>query len=204
MRTVWAVLRKDLMLELRTLETVPAMVLFSISTFVIFHFALNRSRVAGQLAAGLLTATLLFAFEHPFGLLAAGFSLRKLGLTPSTVWKIDSECRHVVVARISVSVLPHVLHIEVRAEFPARQLDLRITFLHHLLLRLDVGILLFGEFHQLRSRVWNRPEDQRHCLYVRALLISVQQLFQLCLHLPGFAMMHGDLLQNFRVLQLSL
>jgi heme exporter protein B len=61
MRTVLAVLRKDLTLELRTFETVPAMVLFSISTFVIFHFALNRATVAGQLAAGLLTATLLFA-----------------------------------------------------------------------------------------------------------------------------------------------
>ena len=61
MRTVLAVLRKDLTLELRTFETVPAMVLFAISTFVIFHFALNRSQVAGQLAAGLLTATLLFA-----------------------------------------------------------------------------------------------------------------------------------------------
>src|ERR1700739_42450 len=61
MRTVMAVLRKDLTLELRTFETVPAMVLFSISTFVIFHFALNQATVAGQLAAGLLTATLLFA-----------------------------------------------------------------------------------------------------------------------------------------------
>ena len=49
------------MLELRTLETVPAMVLFSIATFVIFHFALNRDTIAGQLAAGVLTGTLLFA-----------------------------------------------------------------------------------------------------------------------------------------------
>jgi heme exporter protein B len=55
------VLRKDLMLELRTLETVPAMVLFSITTFVIFHFALNRGTISGQLAAGILTGTLLFA-----------------------------------------------------------------------------------------------------------------------------------------------
>ena len=61
MKTAITVLRKDLMLELRTFETVPAMVLFSISTFVIFHFALNQAQVAGQLAAGLLTATLLFA-----------------------------------------------------------------------------------------------------------------------------------------------
>jgi heme exporter protein B len=54
-------LRKDLLLELRTFETVPAMALFSLSTFVIFHFALNRATVSGQLAAGVLTATLLFA-----------------------------------------------------------------------------------------------------------------------------------------------
>jgi heme exporter protein B len=58
---VRTILRKDLTLELRTLETVPAMVLFSIATFVIFHFALNRATIAGQLAAGILTGTLLFA-----------------------------------------------------------------------------------------------------------------------------------------------
>jgi len=60
-RTARAVLRKDLLLELRTLETLPAMILFSITTFVIFHFALNRETIAGQLAAGVLVATLLFA-----------------------------------------------------------------------------------------------------------------------------------------------
>jgi heme exporter protein B len=61
LRTALILLRKDLVLELRTLETVPAMVLFSITTFVIFHFALNRSTIAGQLGAGVLTGTLLFA-----------------------------------------------------------------------------------------------------------------------------------------------
>lgn len=61
MRAALAVLRKDLLLELRTLETVPAMVLLSIATFVIFHFGLNRDMLAGQLAAGVLTVTLLFA-----------------------------------------------------------------------------------------------------------------------------------------------
>jgi heme exporter protein B len=61
MKAALAVLRKDLLLELRTFETVPAMVLFSVTTFVIFHFALNRATVAGQLAGGILTATLLFA-----------------------------------------------------------------------------------------------------------------------------------------------
>ncbi|MGO9882311.1 MAG: heme exporter protein CcmB [Solirubrobacteraceae bacterium] len=61
MKTALVVLRKDLRLELRTLETVPAMVLLSLVTFVIFHFGLNRNTIAGQLAAGVLTATLLFA-----------------------------------------------------------------------------------------------------------------------------------------------
>src|SRR5947207_12504320 len=61
MRIALIVLRKDLRLELRTFETVPAMALFSLATFVIFHFALNRATISGQLAAGVLTATLLFA-----------------------------------------------------------------------------------------------------------------------------------------------
>jgi heme exporter protein B len=61
MRATTALLRKDLVVELRTLETVPAMTLFSVTVFVIFHFGLNRSTLSGQLAAGVLTATLLFA-----------------------------------------------------------------------------------------------------------------------------------------------
>jgi heme exporter protein B len=61
MRTTLIVLRKDLLLELRGLETLPAMVLFSIATFVIFHFGLNRTTIDGQLAAAVLTVTLLFA-----------------------------------------------------------------------------------------------------------------------------------------------
>jgi heme exporter protein B len=58
---VGAVIRKDLRMELRTKESVPAMLLFSVSTFVLFHFALDRRSVAGELAAGVLWMTLLFA-----------------------------------------------------------------------------------------------------------------------------------------------
>jgi heme exporter protein B len=61
MKTTLAVLRKDITLELRTFETVPAMALFSLTTFVIFHFGLGRANIEGQLAAGVLTVTLLFA-----------------------------------------------------------------------------------------------------------------------------------------------
>ena len=56
-----AVIRKDLRSELRTKESVPAMLLFSVSTFVLFHFGLDRESVAGDLAAGVLWVTLLFA-----------------------------------------------------------------------------------------------------------------------------------------------
>jgi heme exporter protein B len=61
MRAIGALLRKDLRLELRTRESVPAMVLFSLGTFVLFHFALQRDDVDGELAAGILWVTLLFA-----------------------------------------------------------------------------------------------------------------------------------------------
>ena len=61
MRNVVTVLRKDLLLEVRTLETVPAMVLLALTTFVIFHFGLDRPTLSGHLAAGILTVTLLFA-----------------------------------------------------------------------------------------------------------------------------------------------
>jgi heme exporter protein B len=58
---VAAIVRKDLLVELRTGEAVPTMVLFSLSTFVLFHFALDRDTVEGSLAAGVLWVTLLFA-----------------------------------------------------------------------------------------------------------------------------------------------
>jgi heme exporter protein B len=61
MKAALTVLRKDITLELRTFETVPAMVLFSFATFVIFHFGLGQPTLRGQLAAGVLTVTLLFA-----------------------------------------------------------------------------------------------------------------------------------------------
>ena len=61
MRTVGALVRKDLALELRTHEAVPAMFLFSVSTFVLFRFGLDRTSLEGDLASGVLWVTLLFA-----------------------------------------------------------------------------------------------------------------------------------------------
>jgi len=61
MRAFAALLRKDLRVELRTKESVPAMALFSVTTLVLFHFALQRARLDGELAAGVLLVTVLFA-----------------------------------------------------------------------------------------------------------------------------------------------
>lgn len=58
---VGAVLRKELRLELRAPQAVPAMALFGVTTIVVFHFALDRDAVEGDLAAGVLWVTLLFA-----------------------------------------------------------------------------------------------------------------------------------------------
>jgi heme exporter protein B len=56
-----ALLRKDLRVELRTLRSIPAMALFAVSAFVIFRFGLDRTTLDGELAAGVLVPTILFA-----------------------------------------------------------------------------------------------------------------------------------------------
>jgi heme exporter protein B len=61
MSTVKTLIRKELLLEWRAKEAVPAMALFAITTFVVFHFGLDRNSVEGDLAAGVLWVTLLFA-----------------------------------------------------------------------------------------------------------------------------------------------
>src|SRR5205807_9478538 len=51
--------RKDLLLELRARDTLPAMLLFVVATFVVFHFALPAH--SSQLAAsGLLWVAIVF------------------------------------------------------------------------------------------------------------------------------------------------
>jgi len=58
---VAALLRKELRVELRTWESVPAMTLFSVTAYVLFHFGLQRNSLDGSLASGVLWVTLLFA-----------------------------------------------------------------------------------------------------------------------------------------------
>ncbi|HMC06266.1 MAG TPA: heme exporter protein CcmB [Solirubrobacterales bacterium] len=61
LRAFTAILAKDLRVELRTLQAVPAMVLFAVTTFVLFRYGLDRTSLSGSLAAGVLLATVLFA-----------------------------------------------------------------------------------------------------------------------------------------------
>jgi heme exporter protein B len=59
--TALAILKKDLRIEVRSKESVPAMALFSVPVFVLFHFGLQRNSLEGDLAAGVLWVTLLLA-----------------------------------------------------------------------------------------------------------------------------------------------
>jgi heme exporter protein B len=60
-RAATTILRKDLRLELRTKESVPAMALFTVTVYVLFHFGLDRDSLDGELAAGVLWVTFLLA-----------------------------------------------------------------------------------------------------------------------------------------------
>ena len=59
---VGALARKDLLLELRAKETVPAMLLFVLSTLTVFHFALPRG--TGHVAASLADERTAFLTEN--------------------------------------------------------------------------------------------------------------------------------------------
>jgi heme exporter protein B len=56
---VFALARKDLLLELRSRDTLPAMLLFVVSTLVVFHFALP-AETSQRAETGLLWVALLF------------------------------------------------------------------------------------------------------------------------------------------------
>ena len=60
-RAAGAILRKDVALELRAKESVPAMTLFTLTVYVLFHFGLDRDSLDGELASGVLWVTLLLA-----------------------------------------------------------------------------------------------------------------------------------------------
>ena len=109
---VAALARKDLLLELRAKETLPAMVLFVLSALAIFHFALPRG--TGHVAAlGLLWIALLFTAL--LGLTRAFVPEREQGtmdalvLAPcerSAIWVAKTLAVLVFLAVVEVVALP--------------------------------------------------------------------------------------------------
>jgi heme exporter protein B len=79
---VGALARKDLLLELRAKETLPAMLLFVLSALTIFHFALPRG-TGHQAALGLLWAAL--NFTALLGLTRAFVAEREQGMFDALV-----------------------------------------------------------------------------------------------------------------------
>ena len=109
---VAALARKDLLLELRAKETLPAMLLFVLSALTIFHFAVPRG--TGQVATlGLLWIALVFTAL--LGLTRAFVPEREQGLmdalvlTPadrSTIWLAKSIAVFMFLVVAEVLALP--------------------------------------------------------------------------------------------------
>jgi heme exporter protein B len=57
---VAALARKDLLIELRAKETVPAMLLFVIAALTIFHFSIPARTVGHKVGLGLLWTAIIF------------------------------------------------------------------------------------------------------------------------------------------------
>ena len=109
---VRALARKDLLLELRAKDTLPAMLLFVVSVFVVFHFSLP-SGSSDLAASGLLWVAIIFT-----ALLALGRAfvpereqrvLDALVLTPcdrSAIWLAKSIATLAFLAAAEVVALP--------------------------------------------------------------------------------------------------
>jgi heme exporter protein B len=144
---VLAVLRKDLRLELRAPQAVPAMLLFAVTTLVVFHFALQRNAVEGTLASGVLWVTLLFAAmlgitrlyvaDHEEGGLD-GFLLSPADRTALLVAKVLALLLFLVAVEL---VLLPAFAVLLLGPGPSAGAWLRLAFV---LLLADVGIAVIG------------------------------------------------------------
>ncbi|HEY3181881.1 MAG TPA: heme exporter protein CcmB [Gaiellaceae bacterium] len=110
LRDVAALARKDLLLELRAKETLPAMLLFVVAALVIFHFALPAG--SGDVAAqGLLWVALIFTAL--LGLTRAFVAEREQGLLDALV--LTPADRSAIWAAKSLAVLGFLVAAEVVA-----------------------------------------------------------------------------------------
>lgn len=86
-----ALVGRDLLTEARTMRSLPAMILFAVTTFIIFRYGLDRTQLSGSLASGVLWTTLLFAAVLGINRLfvsereEGGFDAFRLTPTPANV-----------------------------------------------------------------------------------------------------------------------
>jgi heme exporter protein B len=107
---VAALARKDLLLELRAKETLPAMLLFVLAALTIFHFALPRG--AGHVAAlGLLWVALVFTAL--LGLTRAFVAEREQGVLDALV--LATSDRSAIWLGKAIAVLAFLVAAEVVA-----------------------------------------------------------------------------------------
>jgi heme exporter protein B len=172
--TVAALLRKELLVELRTLESVPGMSLFAVTTFVVFHFALNQASVVGEEASGILWVTLLFA---------AILGINRLFVADNDQGGFDAFLlapvdRSAMLLAKALALLAYLLVLELVA-VPAFGLLLLGTSLGHALPGLlgvlalaDVGIALIGTLVAAMA-VRTRARDLLGPLLALPLLVPV-------------------------------
>jgi ABC-type transport system involved in cytochrome c biogenesis permease component len=120
---VAALTRKDLLLELRAKETLPAMLLFVLSALTIFHFALPRG-TDETASLGLLWSALIFTAL--LGLTRAFVAEREQGMFDALI--LTPADRSAIWLAKTLSVLAFLVAAEVVAG-RARELLLPLLFL---------------------------------------------------------------------------
>ena len=139
-----AILGKDLRVELRTLQSVPAMALFALTTFVLFRFGLDRESLSGSLAAGVILDTVLFAAILAVNRLfvaerdEGGFdAIRLAPIDPSALYAAKATALVVYLVALELVALPAFgfLFLDDWAGLPA---------LFGVLLLADVGLAATG------------------------------------------------------------
>ncbi|MBA3300913.1 MAG: heme exporter protein CcmB [Thermoleophilaceae bacterium] len=108
-RSAAAILRKDLRLEVRTKESVPAMVLFTVVVYVLFHFGLDRDTLSGELASGVLWVTLLLAAILGVNRLFAAEQLDGILLAPidrTAIWLAKAAALFIYLVAVQIVAVP--------------------------------------------------------------------------------------------------
>ncbi|HZR84897.1 MAG TPA: heme exporter protein CcmB [Candidatus Binatia bacterium] len=111
---MWAIVRKDLAIELRTREMLSSLFLLAFLVVLVFAFALEPERLAGaEVAAGLLWASVLFAgtlsLDRSFGIEREAGAWTALALLPidrGSVYLAKAAANAIVLLIGTAALLP--------------------------------------------------------------------------------------------------